>query len=270
MDILPGCMTGNTLDAMAEGVGKAAVVLIFVTRPYKESANCRLEGSYAQDLRKPIIPVILESGYRMDGSWGWLGLIVAGKLYHDFSGPEEFSARMNALLDEIRKVGVAETGCDIVSGGAPAGSLLLEERSEEDLTAWLLTILGPRGLEQVAPVLRAHRITHRGMLTELQERDMDRLGLRIGHRVRLREALGAGGARAVPRKPGVPTGLCEDVREWLAELGLSNCIRIFEEQQILTMETVRCLRDEDIAAAIPLIGDRIILRRALRNLPGKD
>lgn len=59
MDILDGCMAGDTLQAMADAVGKAALVLIFVTIKYKESANCRREASYANDLKKPIIPVMV-------------------------------------------------------------------------------------------------------------------------------------------------------------------------------------------------------------------
>ncbi len=37
------CMKGSTVDAMADGVDHAALVLFGVSRAYKESANCRLE-----------------------------------------------------------------------------------------------------------------------------------------------------------------------------------------------------------------------------------
>lgn len=79
MDILDGCMAGDTLEAMANAVGRAAVVLILVTYKYKESANCRREASYANDLKKNIIPVILEPDYVPNATWGWLGLVIAGK-----------------------------------------------------------------------------------------------------------------------------------------------------------------------------------------------
>jgi hypothetical protein len=35
MDILDGCMGGDTLEAMAEAVSKAGVVLMFITLKYK-------------------------------------------------------------------------------------------------------------------------------------------------------------------------------------------------------------------------------------------
>lgn len=84
MDILDGCMAGDTLEAMANAVGKAAVVIILVTYKYKQSANCRREASYAQDLRKVTVPVIMEPGYKPNTTWGWLGLVIAGKKTYDF------------------------------------------------------------------------------------------------------------------------------------------------------------------------------------------
>lgn len=83
MDILDGCMAGDTLEAMANAVGKAAVVIILVTYKYKQSANCRREASYAQDLRKVIVPVVMEPDYEPNATWGWLGLVIAGKKTYD-------------------------------------------------------------------------------------------------------------------------------------------------------------------------------------------
>jgi hypothetical protein len=83
MDILDGCMAGDTLEAMANAVGKAAVVIILVTYKYKQSANCRREASYAQDLRKVIVPVVMEPDYKPNATWGWLGLVIAGKKTYD-------------------------------------------------------------------------------------------------------------------------------------------------------------------------------------------
>ena len=83
MDILDGCMGGNTLDRMAEAVSKASVILCIITEKYKESANCRREASYAHDLDQPIIPIVMERDYTPGAKWGWLGLIIAGELVHE-------------------------------------------------------------------------------------------------------------------------------------------------------------------------------------------
>ena len=47
----------------------------------QESANCRIEGEYAMQLRKPMIPLMMESDYKPNG---WLGLIVGEKLWSGF------------------------------------------------------------------------------------------------------------------------------------------------------------------------------------------
>ena len=64
----------------------------------QESANCRREASYANDLKKPIIPIIMEQDYKPDGSWGWLGLIIAGKLYYNLSDWEHNEDQIGELL----------------------------------------------------------------------------------------------------------------------------------------------------------------------------
>ena len=63
---------GSTVDSMAEGVENAAVMLIGVSRAYKESSNCRLEAQYGMQKKKPMIPLIVQAGYE---AVGWLGAI---------------------------------------------------------------------------------------------------------------------------------------------------------------------------------------------------
>ena len=45
-------MTGSTVDAMAEAVEHACVVIVCMSKRYKESPNCQLEGKYAMSMRK--------------------------------------------------------------------------------------------------------------------------------------------------------------------------------------------------------------------------
>ncbi|XP_050391685.1 uncharacterized protein LOC126810559 [Patella vulgata] len=92
-------MEGSTLQAMAEAIEQAEVVLICMSRKYKDSPNCRAEGEYAHQRRKKIIPLILERGYQPDG---WLGLILGAKLFYDFSGKYSFQSRVGGLLKDIK------------------------------------------------------------------------------------------------------------------------------------------------------------------------
>ncbi|XP_055957483.1 uncharacterized protein LOC126821326 [Patella vulgata] len=93
-------MEGSTLQAMAEAVEQADIVLICMSRKYKDSPNCRAEAEYAHQLRKKVIPLIMENGYRPDG---WLGMILGAKLFYDFSGKYPFESKMEGLLKEIHQ-----------------------------------------------------------------------------------------------------------------------------------------------------------------------
>ena len=72
---------GSTLDAMAKAVENSSVVLVCVSERYKESPNCRAEAKYAFQLRKEIIPLMMQRNYMPDG---WLGIIVGETFRHDF------------------------------------------------------------------------------------------------------------------------------------------------------------------------------------------
>ena len=72
---------GSTLDAMAKAVENSSVVLVCVSERYKESPNCRAEAKYAFQLRKEIIPLMMQRNYMPDG---WLGIIAGEKFRHDF------------------------------------------------------------------------------------------------------------------------------------------------------------------------------------------
>ena len=72
---------GSTLDAMAKAVENSSVVLVCVSERYKESPNCRAEAKYAFQLRKEIIPLMMQRNYMPDG---WLDIIVGEKFRHDF------------------------------------------------------------------------------------------------------------------------------------------------------------------------------------------
>ncbi|XP_072031677.1 uncharacterized protein [Amphiura filiformis] len=97
-------MKGNILTAMADAVEKAAVVVVCMTMKYKDSLNCRSEASYAYKHSKPIVPVILEEGYKPDG---WLGLFVGMQLYYELHSNELMEQNLPALIRDIGRRGAA-------------------------------------------------------------------------------------------------------------------------------------------------------------------
>lgn len=96
-------MHGSTLEAMASAVEGAAAIVYTLGSAYKNSANCRLEAEYAAQLRRPMIPIMVERRFRPDG---WLGIITGSKLYYSLAG--DSTDEREALLDaEVPKL-VAE------------------------------------------------------------------------------------------------------------------------------------------------------------------
>ena len=103
-------MKGATVDTMALAVEGSAVVLLGVSRAYKESSNCRMEAQYALQKKKPLVPLMLVDGYEADG---WLGLMLGTSLWYALYGATltsegAFEDRMDALCRELGDRGRAD------------------------------------------------------------------------------------------------------------------------------------------------------------------
>ena len=107
-------MGGSTLEAMAKAVENASVILVCVSQRYKESPNCRSEAEYAYQLRKDIIPLMMEHNYRPDG---WLGMIVGTKLWIDFRNSYGIEAGVGKLLRELGDRGRQDQGDYLTDAG---------------------------------------------------------------------------------------------------------------------------------------------------------
>ncbi|XP_032809682.1 uncharacterized protein LOC116942174 [Petromyzon marinus] len=124
-------MEGSTLQAMAEAVENAAVVLVCCSQKYKESPSCRTEAEYTFQLHKPVIPLMMERKYRPDG---WLGIIVGAKLWMDFGTNTNFEQNFNKLVKELHGRGRDSEG-DTMDGPVKAAA-------SSSLSA---TLVQPRG-----------------------------------------------------------------------------------------------------------------------------
>eukprot|EP01050_Picozoa_sp_SAG11_P000358 SAG11_NODE_10_length_27955_cov_15.365235_10_plen_76_part_00 len=74
MDIDNG-MDIDIYDSMAAGVQNAAAVVCFMSKKYENSVNCALELKFAAQNGVPLVPVLMEPGFR---AGGWLGILTAG------------------------------------------------------------------------------------------------------------------------------------------------------------------------------------------------
>lgn len=113
-------MSGSTLEAMANAVEGAAAIFLCVSRKYKDSANCRLEGEYAQKLGKKMIPLMVEKDYTADG---WLGLLLGSKLWYKMWDAGEHLVQVPSLLHEVNVKLTAVTSIKIATANAASNSI---------------------------------------------------------------------------------------------------------------------------------------------------
>eukprot|EP00057_Strongylocentrotus_purpuratus_P012735 XP_011667209.1 PREDICTED: uncharacterized protein LOC105439671 [Strongylocentrotus purpuratus] len=91
-------MGGSTLEAMANAVEEACVVIICFSEKYKDSPACRTEAEYTYKLRKAIIPLKMQTGYTPNG---WLGAMLGNKLYMQMNTLDLVQENMSLLVREL-------------------------------------------------------------------------------------------------------------------------------------------------------------------------
>lgn len=88
---------------MAAAVRNSAAVVCFLTQKYQDSPNCKDEFKYARKKNKPIIPCLINPGWKPDG---WLDMGITDLLYIDFKKTTEanFDLKCEELLNKIKQV----------------------------------------------------------------------------------------------------------------------------------------------------------------------
>ncbi|XP_052084596.1 uncharacterized protein LOC127721827 isoform X2 [Mytilus californianus] len=135
-------MRGSTLQAMAEAVENAALVLICMSESYKHSPNCRLESEYTYRCGKEFIPLMVQKYYKPDG---WLGALLGTKLFIDFSGKYQFEPKWNELIKELqahKMLGKEEAIQKTTIVAAPiqaTSSTKLNVSTIDDVKQWLIS-----------------------------------------------------------------------------------------------------------------------------------
>eukprot|EP00049_Salpingoeca_infusionum_P022833 m.9052 g.9052 ORF g.9052 m.9052 type:complete len:780 (-) comp5418_c0_seq1:3012-5351(-) len=93
-----GDMYGNINQAMAEGVEGSQCIVCFATEDYRKSRNCQKELSYAHQLDKPIVPVLLSE---VEATEDWLSMIIASINKVNFRDQSQFEDGMDALCARL-------------------------------------------------------------------------------------------------------------------------------------------------------------------------
>eukprot|EP01041_Mallomonas_annulata_P016772 gene16772-34858_t len=115
--LLMEAMSGATEDCIAQAIELSSTVILCVSREYKESANCRLEAEYAQQLAKKgklnLIFAMMDSEYttvsKPDYLDGWLALIVGDSMWYELwdgssSGVESTAQRIAKRIGDKSKI----------------------------------------------------------------------------------------------------------------------------------------------------------------------
>ena len=92
-------MHGQTMVAMANAIENSEFVFICMSEAYKQSAYCQSEAHYAFERHCLLVPLIMKSSYRPDG---WLGILVSGKIYVDFT-KVDLDTAYQRLINEINR-----------------------------------------------------------------------------------------------------------------------------------------------------------------------
>ncbi|KAJ3228334.1 hypothetical protein HDU78_009809 [Chytriomyces hyalinus] len=100
-------MKDNIYAGMWEGITKSDLIIVCLSKEYLNSANCKLELTYAADLQKPLVCVYMFeegedlSSFRLDPKYGPLLFLVSGKLYIDFKRTMPSSSLWQARFPQL-------------------------------------------------------------------------------------------------------------------------------------------------------------------------
>ena len=99
------------MEMMAKAIEYADVVIIFVSRAYRDSYNCKLEGKYAQVRERAgltkILFVMMEEDYTPEatgGVDGWLGMLIGDHIYYPGWDPTKLDETVAELCRAVHKM----------------------------------------------------------------------------------------------------------------------------------------------------------------------
>ncbi|KAH9251147.1 hypothetical protein BASA81_011046 [Batrachochytrium salamandrivorans] len=155
-------MGPNVTDAMASAVENASFVVVFVTKKYKESGNCRRECEYADTFEVPIVYVLAEENFKPSG---WLALQMGKSLYLTIATVEQADQRTGQIISRVRG---GTTPKSNGAGSPPSMLNLLSEDSTPTTNAVMWQQMMAK-MDQMSQELVAVREESRAMRNEIAE-----------------------------------------------------------------------------------------------------
>eukprot|EP01034_Spumella_vulgaris_P026938 gene26938-33589_t len=104
-------MSGSTEERMAEALESASILIICVSKEYKESPNCRMEAKYASQLSKKgrlqIYFVMMQNDYTTvsvpNSCNGWLGIMLGDAMWFSLWEPGHVGSTSKAIAQNIKE-----------------------------------------------------------------------------------------------------------------------------------------------------------------------
>jgi hypothetical protein len=92
---------------MARAVESSSWVIIFVSRKYFNSVNCKKEADYCSQKRKPLLFVMLDEKYHTlsapETVKGWLGFKIGTQLWYPLWSLDQLESTSSAIASRIEK-----------------------------------------------------------------------------------------------------------------------------------------------------------------------
>ncbi|CAE8734311.1 unnamed protein product [Polarella glacialis] len=119
LDVVGG-IYGSRSDAICDGVEGAAVVVPFVAEAYFRTGHCMKEIAYAHALNKPVVPVLVEPGFRIRGdsqssTAPTLNLKASSVTITPEVSDDELKLRVDDLEKELLEQGVEALSLSLLS-----------------------------------------------------------------------------------------------------------------------------------------------------------
>lgn len=120
-------MHGSTQDCMARAVELSSVIVVFVSKQYKESPNCRCECKYANQLRGckklDIVFVMMQKEYTTSSQPnycdGWLGLLIGDSYWLSLFDDQSVTSTASEIFSRVNQAGRFKSYSDRKYSGAP-------------------------------------------------------------------------------------------------------------------------------------------------------
>ena len=139
-------MQGDMFDKMGKAVQNASHVICCVSEDYFNSDPCRSEAQYSRELKRKMIFVKVQKGYRPKD---WLGLIMAGKIYYEMHSSEEIEKNFGRLFSYLQgKMVPGETVAELEKKASHQKEKRKPENrvevpcnwTQDDVSKWFLSI----------------------------------------------------------------------------------------------------------------------------------